>query len=91
MPRPFIFPDPNDRSPNSPSVIVSSTQILGLYNQKNKDDPKERVIKKVQDWFIQEAKDRYMWNEARFSGNQCMLEMTELEKKQIPDDDYEDD
>ena len=33
MARPFVFPDPNDRSPNDPSVIVSPAQVLGIYKQ----------------------------------------------------------
>ena len=33
MARPFVFPDPNDRSPNNPSIIVSPTQVLGIYKQ----------------------------------------------------------
>jgi hypothetical protein len=75
MPRNFVFPDPNDRSPNAPSVIVSSAQIIGLYNQENPDDKMQRVTQKVQDWFINEATKKYNWHEASFAGNQCVLEM----------------
>ena len=84
MPRPYVFPDPNDRSPNNPSVIVSPTQVLGLYNQYN-DEKMERVTKRVQEWFVSKAKD-YGWEESKFSGNQCFLSHN-LPKVDIPDED----
>ena len=31
MPRKFVMPDPADRSKNEPAVILSPTQVLGLY------------------------------------------------------------
>ena len=83
MPRPFFFPDPNDRSPNDPSVIVSPTQVLGIYRQYT-GDRMERVTTKVQEWFCERA-EAYGWDVARFSGNQCFLEV-KLEKKQLPED-----
>jgi hypothetical protein len=75
MARRFVFPDPNDRSPNAPSVIVSSVQIIGLYNQENPDDKMERVTQKVQEWFTNEAVSKYNWHSATFAGNQCVLAM----------------
>jgi hypothetical protein len=75
MARNFVFPDPNDRSPNEPKVIVSSAQIIGIYNQKNTDNRIERVTQEVKDWFINEAVNTYNWNEATFTGNQCILTM----------------
>ncbi len=83
MARPFVFPDPNDRSPNDPSVIVSPTQVLGIYKQYT-GDKMERVTAKVQEWFCEKA-TTYGWDEARFSGNQCILEVN-LTKKPIPED-----
>lgn len=83
MARPFIFPDPNDRSANSPSFIVSSTQILGIYKQYT-GETMERVTKKVQDWFCDIAKNNYFWDDASFSGNQCVLSV-KIEKRNIPD------
>ena len=74
MARPYIFPDPDDRSKNNPAVIVSSDQVIGLYNQLNKDgDEMQRVTSKVQEWFLEEAK-RQGWDECKFAGNQCILE-----------------
>lgn len=73
MARPFVFPDPNDRSPNEPGVIVSSTQVLGLYNQDSGDTSKMvRVTEKVQTWFDQRAR-QYQWDSVAFAGGQCML------------------
>jgi len=84
MPRPFVFPDPNDRSPNNPSVIVSPAQVLGLYNQYN-DDKMEKITKRVQEWFVNKA-DEYGWTERRFSGNQCFLSL-DLTRIPVPDED----
>lgn len=83
MARPYAFPDPNDRSPNDPSIIVSPNQVRGIYNQYTGDNM-ERVTIKVQDWFCGKAKD-YGWDDARFSGNQCILEV-KLEKRTIPEE-----
>lgn len=85
MARPFVFPDPNDRSPNEPSVIVSSAQVLGLYNQDSGDSNKMlRVTEKVQNWFEGRAK-QYQWDETHFSGNQCLLAV-EMPVRNLPKD-----
>lgn len=79
--RPYAFPDPDDRSKNNPAIIVSSEQVIGLYNQFNKDgDDIQRVMPKVQDWFVKEAKENQGWDEAKFVGNQCILENHVWEK-----------
>ena len=76
MARPFVFPNPNDRTPNDPTCIVSSAGVLGLYNQESGNpDKMERVTAKVQDWFISYAKNVYKWHEAYFSGSQCILKV----------------
>jgi len=71
MARPFVFPDVNDRSINSPSVIVSPQQVLGNYNQSN-DDNRVQVTETVKGWFVEEAK-KQGWTDAVFHGNQCAL------------------
>lgn len=71
MARPFVFPDVNDRSINSPSVIVSPQQVLGNYNQANGDN-RVQVTDTVKNWFI-EAGKKEGWTEAVFHGNQCAL------------------
>lgn len=81
MARPYVFPDPNDRSPNDPSIIVSTEQVLGIYNQDCNDDM-QRVTSKVIDWFKNEA-TTYQWDKVEFVGNQCILSVN-LELRQIP-------
>ena len=74
MSRPFVFPDPDDRSKNNPGIIATSEQVIGLYNQFNKDgDEIQRVTSTVKDWFLEEAKNQG-WDEAKFVGSQCILE-----------------
>lgn len=77
MPRPFKFPDPNDRSFNEPRVIAQPEDILKLYN-KEKGTKQERITDPVKEWFVNKAKD-YGWNNADFTGSQCTLEVTGLQ------------
>ncbi len=70
MPK-FVTPDPNDRSPNNPSVIVEANQVLGLYNQANGSD-RTRVVDAVKTWFENKMHDEG-WTTVHFSGNQCLL------------------
>lgn len=74
MPRLYVFPDPDDRSKNDPSIIVSSKKVLGIYNQEHENDENmQKVTQKVQDWFTEKAKESG-WDDVRFSGGQCILE-----------------
>lgn len=34
----YVFPDPDDRSKNDPSIIVSSKKVLGIYNQEHETE-----------------------------------------------------
>lgn len=73
MSRPYVFPDPDDRSKNDPSIIVQSQQVIGIYNQYNPDgDEMQRVTDKVKNWFLDYSKEQG-WSEANFAGNQCIL------------------
>lgn len=73
MSRPFVFPDPDDRSKNDPSTIVTSQQVIGIYNQYNVEgDEMQRVTDKVKEWFLAYSKEQG-WDEATFAGNQCIL------------------
>ena len=85
MARPYRIPDPNDRSPNEPSIIVSSDRVVGTYNRFNPDDKMQNVTSKVQEWYTTKAINDYHWDYAKFSGNQCILEVT-LEKRPIPEE-----
>lgn len=70
-----LFPDPNDRTKNDPATIVSSKQVIGIYNQLNKDGNEiQRITSDIKDWFVKEAIDNYGWDESKFIGNQCILE-----------------
>lgn len=71
MARPFLFPDPNDRSVNSPSIISESDQVLNLFNQEN-DEDRVKVNDTVKEWFKKEAKVNG-WSDAAFHGNGCVL------------------
>ena len=73
MARPFVAPDPKDRSPNEPTFIASSAQVLGLYNQENSDDKRERITEPVKIWYVGEMK-KIGWSEANFHGSQCVME-----------------
>lgn len=83
MARKYYFPDPNDRSANAPSVIVSKPQVIGLWNQANPTDKMERVTEKVQTWFKDQAQ-MYQWDDAHFSGNECRL-LANIKKRDIPE------
>lgn len=73
MSRPFVLPDPNDRSKNEPCIIASSQQVIGIYNQYNSDgDEMQKVTDKVKEWFVAYSKEQG-WDEADFAGNQCIL------------------
>jgi hypothetical protein len=71
MARPRVFPDPNDRSVNNPSIIVDSVDVLGYYSQQTGDE-KERVVDSVKEWYKEEAINQG-WASAEFHGNQCVL------------------
>lgn len=81
--RPYVFPSPNDVTPNNPGVIVNPGQVIGIYNQSpdNKDGPMKNVTDKVRQWFEAEAK-RIGWDEAKFIGSQCALARTDLTIKE---------
>ena len=83
MSRPFVFPDPNDRFPNNPSIVVSPTQVLGIYKKYTKEKM-DKVTTEVPEWFFNKAKE-YQWDNADFSGNQCILKVNLL-KKEMPED-----
>ena len=70
--RHYEFQDPNDRSPNSPSILASATRVKALYHQANPEDKMEKVTEKVQKWFIAESK-KAGWDHAEFAGNDCFL------------------
>jgi len=72
MPRKFVMPDPADRSQNEPAVILSPTQVLGLYNQENTGDKKTRIVDSVKESVKKQA-ETAGWDEVEFIGNQILL------------------
>lgn len=73
MPGKYVFPDPDDRSKNDPSIIVNSKKVLGIYNQEHEDEENmQKVTRKVQEWFASKASDAG-WDNVGFSGGQCIL------------------
>lgn len=72
MPRKFVMPDPADRSQNEPAVILSPTQVLGLYNQENSNDRKTRIVDSVKDSVTKSAMEAG-WDEVESIGNQLLL------------------
>lgn len=73
MARPFVKPDPKDRSVNEPTYLVTTAQVLGLYNQDSGESKKERVVDSVKDWYTEQMCSNG-WKKAVFHGSQCLLE-----------------
>lgn len=80
MARPFVAPDPKDRSVNEPTRIVSAAQILGLYNQENPEEKKERVVESVKEWY-KKTMESEGWSDVNFHGSQCVLHANVTIKK----------
>ena len=73
MARPFVFPDPKDRSINEPTTVANQAQVLGLFNQTQETaNRRERVTEPVKEWFLKEASS-LGWATAEFHGSQCVL------------------
>ena len=66
------MPDPADRSQNEPAVILSPTQVLGLYNQESSSDKKTRIVDSVKETIENQAKSAG-WDEVESIGNQMLL------------------
>lgn len=72
LPRKFVMPDPADRSQNEPAVILSPTQVLGLYNQEVTNDKKTRVVDSVKTTIKNKAIEAG-WDVVEPIGNQMLL------------------
>ncbi|MCY4152046.1 MAG: hypothetical protein OXE94_07405 [Aestuariivita sp.] len=73
MPRKNELPDPNNRSPNEPSVIVTPKTIIDVVNSgRDSADKVKNVTQPVIKEFIKEAK-RAGWDNVQPHGNQCVL------------------
>lgn len=64
--------DPNDRSPNAPAVIASSTRIKALFNQANPQERAENISQSVRDWFDSASMERG-WSKVEWVGSEALL------------------
>ncbi len=69
------FPDPRDRSINEPTVILSKTKVLALYNQQNPEDKAKYVSESVRRWLEKDA-DTRGWSHINWHENQAVLTAT---------------
>ncbi len=76
--RPIKFPDPDDRSKNQPTYVLERGDVLNLYNQENSGEEAKRVVKSVQDWFTDRAKQEG-WDDIDFHEGKCILRNTRVE------------
>ena len=67
----FNLPDPNDRSPNQPVVLVSPSEVLEAFFKYTKKDV-SIVTEEVKGWYISATK-MIGWSDAYFTGCQCIL------------------
>lgn len=65
MARPYVFPDPKDRSPNNSHISLDRNTVLSLYNQET-SMAAERVTEAIKSWFNDKATE-LGWSEVRFS------------------------
>lgn len=82
MPRRYVFPDPDDRSPNTPMVVMSQVKVTGLYNQDHPEDQDmKNVTEKVKEWITRTAQE-YGWDSISFAkDNTCVLERKDFQKR----------
>lgn len=77
--RPYVFSSPNDVTPANPKTVMTSEQIIGLYNQAHPGEaPMQRMTDKVKNWVVDEAKNKYNWDAAHIADNYCILERHDL-------------
>ena len=69
--RPYEWPDPKDRSPNNPQVLVPAEQVRSLYNQET-DQKAKNVSETVRTQFEKYAKDAG-WEEVEWASNTAVL------------------
>jgi hypothetical protein len=69
----LVFPDPRDRSVNSPAVLVSSKEVTDYWTQQSGKFVTSD-INVIRDWYTAEAM-RVGWDKVEFQGGyyQCLL------------------
>jgi len=62
-----IFPDPNDRTPNEPYLVLTTERVINIYNFYNVDNPVDKLKVEVKAWMCAEAMKRN-WDSCEWSG-----------------------
>ena len=65
------FPTADDRTRNDPCVLLTTRQILRIYNKATRKR-KAVVDDEVQSWVMNKASE-CNWYSAKFYGGQCLL------------------
>ncbi|WP_201215266.1 hypothetical protein [Halochromatium roseum] len=71
MGRRYEWPDPKDRSPNQPHILLEREAVLDLYQKDTGDDAKN-LTEKVRDWFEDNAKRRD-WDDVTWADQTAVL------------------
>jgi hypothetical protein len=69
---PGAFPNGKDRTPNDPCILLTSLELLKLYNYNHLDIKEYEVNDIVKQW-VNEAAPGQNWQEIKFYGNQVLL------------------
>ena len=79
MSKDVIFPFPEDRTINDPAVLLSTKEVLAVYNRylaicnQHGDQLVDRVTEHVQQYIVELADDKG-WKSVEFIGaGQCLL------------------
>ena len=73
MPRRYKMPDPDDRSPNNPAIILEDKAILDIYNRDHPDEQRQNVTEVVKTHIIGKALEEG-WTKGTPVGNKILLE-----------------
>ena len=68
----LTFPVPEDRTPNSPCVLLEKDDVLSIYNSDTRNITKYQKDDDVVKWF-QQAANLFGWERCEFHGCQCLL------------------
>lgn len=88
MPEKIEFPDPDDRTTNSPAVLMPRTEILAYWNQEHEHDRKGAGNAELREWYAEQAKLKG-WNSAAFFGDECLLSMVITPKMKLTNDNLQ--
>jgi hypothetical protein len=75
MAKRYEWPDPRDRSPNHPHILLEREAVLDLYKQATGEEDAKNLTEAIRRWFDGEAQQRG-WDHVIWA-NQCAV----LEKR----------